>query len=711
MSGRTKKTRTGIAELTGDAARTAVDDAAPPPAEGERPVIDIGTDELRVADEAIAALAASTHEVYQRGTALVRDVRDDTGEPYIAPLPKASLREFLADVARWRAFDKRADTWHPAHPPPWAVEAVHARGRWEGIRPLRGIVEHPVIRPDGTVLATPGYDAVTKLICVPSADLDDLRVPDRPTLDDACAAVATLAGVVSDFPYEKPAHRAAWLAALLTPFARHAFDGYAPLFLFDKNVRGAGGTLQVDALAVIATGRTMPRRAYVPDEGEMKKTVTSVAASGAWAVLFDNVAHSLGGAALDMALTGEKIEDRLFGRNDQTIRYRLLTLWMASGNNVGMHGDLVRRVLVSRLRFDGARPEDRAASDFTHPDLLAWVRENRAALVAAALTVLRAYFVAGRPTVALKPWGSYEAWSAVVRAALVWTGQPDPRDACVDLPDTAADLAARLIAGWAEAYPNGASATVAEAVKMLAKPEHFTRLETLRLALTEIAGKPLSSADMGSLGKRMGKYRDRVSGSRALRQMPKDERGTPWRVETIGPKPSADDADGTDDRNHAARTADASGVPDDADDADDSHTVRVKVAESDTYRDTAVGSSASSASSADDPPAPADDPVSEDVHARARARDRVPNSSLRARPREGGDSRPDASSPARAREVPAPTVVVVATDAEHDAVIDALIAEGAPPSSRCSGHGGYGPPRECTAPECVALRRVREVPR
>jgi hypothetical protein len=35
---------------------------------------------------------------------------------------------------------------------------------------------------------------------------------------------------VSDFPFERPEHRAAWLAGLLTPLAWFAFDGPAPLY-------------------------------------------------------------------------------------------------------------------------------------------------------------------------------------------------------------------------------------------------------------------------------------------------------------------------------------------------------------------------------------------------------------------------------------------------------------------------------------------------
>src|SRR5262249_28619837 len=68
------------------------------------------------------------------------------------------------------------------------------------------------------------------------------------------------------------------------------------------------------------------------------------------------------------------------------------------------------------------RPEDR---EFTtqRPDY--YMRDHRAELVAAGLTVMRAFFVAGQPQ-QTKPAGSFEVWSRTVRDCLVWLGEADP---------------------------------------------------------------------------------------------------------------------------------------------------------------------------------------------------------------------------------------------------------------------------------------------
>lgn len=98
-------------------------------------------------------------------------------------------------------------------------------------------------------------------------------------------------------------------------------------------------------------------------------------------------------------------------------------LLMASGNNVRVRGDMVRRVLYCRLYAGVAQPELRRF-DF---NAFEEVNRHRPELVSAALLILRAYAAAGRP----KPaghvtLGSYEAWDDLVRGAILWLGGADP---------------------------------------------------------------------------------------------------------------------------------------------------------------------------------------------------------------------------------------------------------------------------------------------
>lgn len=253
------------------------------------PEIVIGTDEHRVNAAAAEALTADAN-IYQRGGILVRIVRDASPaakgirrplSPRIEALPVPLLRERLTAVATWKAIHltKNGAEVRPAHPPSWCVSAVHAHANWTGIRHLESVVDYPVLRPDGTILTQNGYDPDTGLMLDTTCDIDQL--PARPTHGEAIAARDRLFGVVMDFPFERPVHKAAWLAALLTPLSRFAFSGPSPLFLVDANVRAAGKGLLLDCIARIITGERFTIATYTHDEDELRKRITSLAMSAA----------------------------------------------------------------------------------------------------------------------------------------------------------------------------------------------------------------------------------------------------------------------------------------------------------------------------------------------------------------------------------------------------------------------------------------------
>ena len=211
------------------------------------------------------------------------------------------------------------DGENPAHPPGWCVGAVGTRGIWDGIRPLTGVVSFPVVRPDGTLLTEPGYDSLTGLFL--HWTRPPLPIPERPSLADAKAAVAKLLDVVGDVPFADEMHKSAWLAALLTPLARPAFDGPAPLFLVDANVRAAGKGLCLEVISRIVTGNPFPVIGYPvnPQDGEeeLRKKITSFLLYGDRIALFDNLTGAFGDGTLDRALTGTAWHDRILGGNRQ----------------------------------------------------------------------------------------------------------------------------------------------------------------------------------------------------------------------------------------------------------------------------------------------------------------------------------------------------------------------------------------------------------
>jgi hypothetical protein len=217
------------------------------------------------------------------------------------------------------------------HPPAFCIAAVAARGHWDNVRHLEGVISSPILRSDGSVLQTPGYDIITGLYYEPGGPTID--VPEAPTFEDAIAACHQLFEVVADFPFSSDAHRASWIAFILTPLARHAFQGPSPLYLIDANVRGSGKSLLADIGAIIVTGLKMPRMSCPKDDDESRKRITAIALGGDQMILIDNVSGELGGASLDAALTGTIWKDRILGRSE-IVEMPLVTTWAATGSDV-----------------------------------------------------------------------------------------------------------------------------------------------------------------------------------------------------------------------------------------------------------------------------------------------------------------------------------------------------------------------------------------
>jgi hypothetical protein len=540
-----------------DALRNLIDAATPPtrPAvDDDRPAIVLGADEFRVNAEAVDALAQEP-DLYQRGGMLVQVVKSDPvadpsaavrrppDSPVVRDLPPPLLRDRLTRCARWVKLvrgEGGVAKVCPAHPPAWSVNAVHARGTWPGVRHLEAVINHPVLLPDGSILTANGYDPTSGLLVSIPADLR-VSVPDRPTRQDVRAAVATLADVLTDFPFERPAHRAAWFPGLLTPLAWFAFEGSAPLLLIDGNVRGVGKGLLADVIALTLTGRRFPVMSYTPDREELRKKITALAMEGERLVLLDNLAGGVGNDVLDRALTADRWKDQVLGGN-RVYDGLLHVCWYATGNNVQLHGDTSRRCSHCRLESPEERPE--LLSAFRYPDLRRHVRQQRGPLLSAALTILRGWGAAGRPQHGLPPWGSFEGWSAVVREAVVFAGLPDPGETRLAL-QTMADRDALAMTALIDALVRmdcgRRGVTTAEIIDAIRKPadpppEWYADLKS---AVEELCGK----LDGRALGYRFRQFKRRNFGGRMLDTAGEDrDHGNRWVVaavtNSIRPKPS-----------------------------------------------------------------------------------------------------------------------------------------------------------------------------
>jgi hypothetical protein len=404
------------------------------------PVVPVGGGALPHAiDAAEAILIDADKAIFQRGDFVVRPapvmvtISDNrkTSAIRLVPVKTQHMIERFTRYVDFQKFDARDKKWHSIDCPPNVAAAYLERvGDWE-LPVLTGIANAPTLRPDGSILDQPGYDAATGILYDPRG-VDFPPIPPKLTIDDARTAVAELKALICEFPFAPDsstaadigapsASRSVALSAMLTAAIRRSIPA-APLHAFTAPAMGTGKSKLVDLASMIAVGHEAPVLAQGKTEEEMEKRLGAALIAGDALISFDNCEQPLGGELLCQALTQPTLSIRILGKSVNVTVWNNAAFY-ATGNNLIVAGDMTRRALVATLDAKCERPETRA---FTTEDPIAVVRRSRAKFVVAVLTILRAYHCAGHPTQSSMPLGSFEMWSARIRDALIWIGEPDP---------------------------------------------------------------------------------------------------------------------------------------------------------------------------------------------------------------------------------------------------------------------------------------------
>ena len=151
------------------------------------------------------------------------------------------------------------------------------------------------------------------------------------------------------------------------------------------------------------------------DDAEWSKVITAVLIKGATIICLDNVDGLLRSPSLASAITAKVYSGRILGFS-KTAEIPVNVSWFVNGNNIQLGGDLLRRCYWIRLDAKMSRPWERKG--FKPKDLGAWVMENRGQLIAAILTMARAWYVAGCPKPTTPKLGSFESWCDTVGGIL-----------------------------------------------------------------------------------------------------------------------------------------------------------------------------------------------------------------------------------------------------------------------------------------------------
>jgi len=470
-----------------------------------------------VIDQAEAALIKAKERIYQRAGFLVRVVRRDSptvrnykrppGAFGILMVDQPYLIEAFTRSARWMKWDSRSEAWRRVNAPEQSASTYLSRsGHWK-VEKLWSAISAPTLRPDGTILQEPGYDAAMHAWYDPCG-VEFPKIADSPTKDDALVSLDKLAKAFSTFPFESEHDNSVALAFALTALVRRSLP-HAPLGAISAPAPGSGKTLLADCISILAVGMAAPAMKYAETDEEAAKTALAVLMEGDAVVLIDNIERPLQGDWLCTILTSETFRQRMLGRTEM-VSVPTTTLWLATGNQLVIAGDLRTRALLCRIDAKVEHPDQR---EFAH-DLREWMTVKRPELVAAGLTVMRAFIATGqRVADFVKPMGRFERWSELVRAPLVWLECADP---CLSMKsleeeDPERGLHVQLMhAWWAELQDRSHTAREAidDATRQSLAGAGQSALETVIREIAQDRGGSIQA-------RRLGRWLQARSGRRA----------------------------------------------------------------------------------------------------------------------------------------------------------------------------------------------------
>lgn len=497
--------------------------------------------------QAIRLLGKQTPPViFQRGSILGRvahlpkntDVEGcavPEGTAVIMEVGTTDLAIHLCDVAEWKKPASPTKTggmkWVRIDPPPKVAKGILVQqGKWGRIPVLKGIAETPILRSDGSIFNKPGYDHVTGLYYEGGCPV--LDIPKRPSFADARLASKAIRRVFAEFPFvEDKTDFAVILAYIFTLVLRGQIP-LAPLFAVSATTPGSGKGLLVEVVNVLVRGHDaaiMPPVSSSGADEEMRKRITALLLQGLTSINLDNLATPIGGEALNGLLTATEWTDRILGQS-KTVKLPNQATWAATGNNLVVRGDMVRRTLLIQMDPKVERPELR---EFKVRDLIAHVLSRRAELLSAVFTILKAYAIAGQTNVDGTPLGRFEAWWHRVCSPIIWLGFPDPVTSQerlrIDDPETA--KLGRLLDAWYRVF-NNKSVFVSNLDEVVneAAGLHGAR-EDLKEALMECAGDR-GNLNNKTLGWFLRRFNGRVVHSYRLVRIDPEGAGKPrYRVE------------------------------------------------------------------------------------------------------------------------------------------------------------------------------------
>ena len=339
------------------------------------------------------------------------------GQKQILFHTRASLKDRLGVILECFRFSFRIEGWYQTNAPNDLLEGLLERGALSSLPRLKRLTDCLYLYGDQLV-SKEGFNRLTRVFLSREIPVPSM-LGAKPERASAKLSYTKLRDFFGSFPFKADTDKAVAIAAVLALCDNTNLDN-VPLFAFNAPTAGTGKSLLVDVICGIATGKPAAVMSQGKDEAETEKRLHSAALRGDDLIAIDNCEAPLKGDTLCQILTQPTISIRPLGVS-RLIDIEKQVVVMATGNNLEVQSDLVRRTLLCTLDAKCERPETRQFAKNPYKEAL----EQRDELVGHCLNIIRTFQKAGAPKQA-HTLGSFETFSSRIRDALIWLGSADP---------------------------------------------------------------------------------------------------------------------------------------------------------------------------------------------------------------------------------------------------------------------------------------------
>jgi hypothetical protein len=331
---------------------------------------------------------------------------------------RASLRDRLGLVVQPMKYSQKIGGWYPVNAPAEVLDALLSRGANSQLNQLKTLATTAYLSPKNELVTKHGYDAKNGIYLVKSGGVIAGQSC-QPSKQAALESLSYLSSWLSDIPFKSEIDESVAVACLMAAVDRVNLDNI-PLTAFNAPTAGTGKSLLVDVIGVVSNGKPVSVLAQGKDEAEMEKRLHSAILRGDTLINIDNIEQPLGGDVLCQILTQPVLRIRPLGVS-KLLDVEKSCQIVATGNNLELSGDVVRRSLVCNLDARVERPELRTFKYDARKRAL----DQRHDIVGHVLTIIRSYLLHGAHE-GPSALGSFERWSSRIRNPLIWLGMADP---------------------------------------------------------------------------------------------------------------------------------------------------------------------------------------------------------------------------------------------------------------------------------------------